>query len=475
MMKIKEKWLSMSHPNKVLFVIIIISIIVIICMFFFKKNTVQSESVTLPKDVTIASIAELSMNQDALPLNGRVKSKTEATIRSETSGIIKKNYHKLGDYVKSGEMLMILDNSSQFANNSQSESIIAVAEANLKSTIEQQDLAVKTAYDNMLNSNIEAIPDDSEKDYVAPIISGNYNLGKEGIIKVHFYYSNGGVSFTVSGITQGTGMNNAITPQPIGNSGLYIKSSDNTRIEEEDWVINIPNKKASNYLSNYNAYQTAIKTRENAVLLAKANLNQAKAGQTISNIQLSKTIIYSPVSGTINSFNLNQGDLVSMGQEIAFVSDNKNLEIVTYVSENDKSDITIGGITKINNQYDGVITSIASAIDPNTNRIEVKISPVKEIPDLINGQSVNLKINRTSSNTASTGIKYLSIPLSALKVESDRMVVFTVDSSGKLVSFPVKDGPIIGDKIIISEIEPTIKIITDARGHKDGDVVTIKQ
>ena len=46
------------------------------------------------------------------------------------------------------------------------------------------------------------------------------------------------------------------------------------------WNINIPNTTASNYLANYNAYQTALETQTQAVSNAQAALDQANASLT---------------------------------------------------------------------------------------------------------------------------------------------------------------------------------------------------
>jgi len=151
------------------------------------------------------------------------------------------------------------------------------AENNLEKTISTQQTLVQNAYYNLLNSTPEARPKDGTGDYIAPIISGNYNLGKEGTIKLVSYYSAGGSSFSATGLTEGTGTANSITSQPIGDSGLFIKFPSTTNININDWVIEIPNKKASNYLQNYNAYQAALKGQAQAVSLATSDLDQARA------------------------------------------------------------------------------------------------------------------------------------------------------------------------------------------------------
>ena len=90
-----------------------------------------------------------------------------------------------------------------------------------------EDTLVDNAYNDLLNSTPEAVPSSGTSDYVAPTISGNYNLDKEGAIIVKIY----GTDFSVSGIASGTGVLTTTTAQPIGNS-MYMGIHTNPIISE---------------------------------------------------------------------------------------------------------------------------------------------------------------------------------------------------------------------------------------------------
>ena len=67
------------------------------------------------------------------------------------------------------------------------------------------------------------------------------------------------------------------------------------------------------------------------------------------------------------------------------------------------------------------------------------------------------------------------VPLSALKITPDGAAVFTVTVDGKLEAVPVIKGQLFGDNIeITSGISKDTRIVTDARGLKNGQVVLIK-
>jgi len=218
---------------------------------------------------------------------------------------------------------------------------VSRAENNLEKTKSTQDTLVQNAYYNLLNSTSEAVPADGTSDYVAPTISGSYSLGKEGAINLESYYSTNGTSFKVTGLTSGSGTSNSIISQPIGDSGLYIKFPSTTNISVTNWVINIPNKKASNYLANYNAYQAALKTQSQAVSSATSDLEQAQATLTakqatarpedvaIAKAQVdsatgalqiaqgayNNNFIYAPADGVITVVNVKIGEISNMNQK----------------------------------------------------------------------------------------------------------------------------------------------------------------
>ena len=69
----------------------------------------------------------------------------------------------------------------------------------------------------------------------------------------------------------------------------------------------------------------------------------------------------------------------------------------------------------------------------------------------------------------------LSIPLSALKIGSGGIVVFTVDENSKLVPHEVVLGTLNGDRVnIMSGVTADTIIVTDARGLQAGETVVVK-
>ena len=212
--------------------------------------------------------------------------------------------------------------------------------------------------------------------------------------------------------------------------------------------------------------------RSEDVIIAEAQLKQAEAGLQSAYASLEKTIIRAPISGTINSLELESGDFVSAFIPVVTLANNKTLEIITYITEEDRNDIKVGSTVAIGSNWQGVIKNIAPSLDPQTKKIKVEISVADSEISLTNGQSVSLLLQRSSSE--GQVIVDFSVPISAIKIGADRTVVYTIDRENKLVAHPVVLGSILGGKIIISEgVSVDMKIITDARGLQEGQAVEV--
>jgi multidrug resistance efflux pump len=346
----------LSKPTQV---ISVTALLAIIAGIFIYKNVGIAPIVRIQEDdLKTASIFGGYRNGDevnlAFPKGGRV----------HTVDV------KVGDTVKKGDVLASLDAIDTEGMMNQACGALAVAQANyekilngasspdidvLKASLlraqsnydktkETQDVAVKNAYFNLLNSTVQAFPTNATSDDSAPLISGTYNLGQEGVIALEFFHSTGGsgVAFRASGMATGTGQVNLINEQPIGNSGLYLKFKDSMQIQNENWTISIPNKKAPNYLSNLNAYQAALRVRDQMVADANAALDQAKsvlaakqAAARPEDVSIAKAgveaaagalrvaegaynnnFIYAPEDGTITVLNIKAGEIAVMNQRI---------------------------------------------------------------------------------------------------------------------------------------------------------------
>jgi len=257
---------------------------------------------------------------------------------------------------------------------------------------------------------------------------------------------------------------------------LAARSSINTTIGTIAAEINALNASVTALeVSKKNKEIGIVGGRSEDVLAAEASLKQAQGSLAGARASYEKTVIRTPITGTLNSFPIKKGSFVSLYQPVAVVSNNNALEVTAFITEDDRNQVSTGSTVLIDGRYDGVITSIAPALDPLTKKIEVNITP-RVIPELlVNGSSVRVEIERDVRTADIDSSLPITIPISALKIEPDKKVIFVVDNANTLIAHTVVLGPIVGEKVVIAEgLTQDMTIVTDARGLKEGQIVEIK-
>lgn len=450
MKKAKEIFINNVLKKKKVWIPLLV-VIVIVLIFLFKPNNDAKNTVT---DVA----KYLDLKQTVLA-TGQVVSNTDLNLSFNTNGVVKSIKVKVGDKVKAGQVLATLDQSSVLATLTSAKGALAAANARYKRILEgstseevklseiileqtknTQETLIENAYENLLNSTPEAVPEEEDDNYTAPTISGTYHLGKEGKIMIETYNSSGGTSYTLSGLTTGTGLANNITAQPLGNSGLYIKFPTDANALSTDWVIEIPNKKAPDYLANYNAYQSTLVGAKSAIDQRQAELDLKKASARPSDIDLANadiisaqgqvqlasagynnTVIVAPVDGTITSIDIKQGELTQALKEVITLQDVSNIYLEANINEANITNLNIGMPVDITydafgteKNFKGNITKIDPSSTLISGVVNYKVTAsVEQTSELRPGMTANMTINVMEKNNI------LAIPSRAILTDKD--------------------------------------------------------
>ena len=524
--------------EKIKYAAILFIAIVLISLFISRITDGQDDTPFQQlKEVEVKNVALLSNDQVALELIGKVRSQTEATIRTEVSGEIVGVYQRVGNYIGAGTIIAEIKNSSQRALVLQAEGSVDQARANLQKiqggtrdeqlsileiTAENNKASYESAKISAVNDLISVYADiddairrkadqtfsnprsenpvfnlptsdfqlvnnlESDRIEIARIIDrqsaerstvsteidleAEIAATKTEILFITTFLDDLTLSLTKAIATQSS---TQATIDAFKLDASTARSSVNSLLSKLSFTLeNLNNKKAASDIANKNLEQGVTGERAEDITVAEASLKQAEGGLRSAQASLEKTLIRSPISGTINTLSVRRGDFVSVFLLAAIVSNNSALEIQAFVTEEDKREIKIGGSVTVAGNYKGIVTSIAPGLDPVTRKIEVKIG-IEDDVDLTHGTTVRISIDRT--NSSATDIERILIPLSALKVEANRIVVFTVSSENVLVAHEIVEGLIVGEKIVIeSGLLPNMFIVTDARGLKEGQTVTLK-
>ncbi len=260
--------------HKIVATILIIVVASFSYYYFFKRT-----STSVAYQYATVKRGSISSTVSA---TGQVTPNSQVDLKPKVNANVTGVYVKAGDRVTTGQVLFRLDATDAYKQVRDAKTSLASANIALEKlrnpksidilsvndSIKQEeeskvsnDQKVQTAYNTLLNANLTPIPEVSYTTEVAPILSGNYLLGKEGQIKITVYQGGPtGYSFAATGLVTTTGQVNTSVAQPIGNSGLFIKWV--TPSPQTNWIIDIPNKQSTSYLSNYNAWQNAATNRD---------------------------------------------------------------------------------------------------------------------------------------------------------------------------------------------------------------------
>lgn len=219
--------------------------------------------------------------------------------------------------------------------------------------------------------------------------------------------------------------------------------------------------------------------RPEDVQVAEAGVLQARGVLAGATAALEQALIRTPIAGTITSFSVARGDFVSMQQPVAVVANEAQAqEVVVYVSEDVRDTLHVGMEALVDGRYAGIITGVDPGLDPVTKRARVTVG-VPEDASLTNGAFVEVAVTQdgedgTAENDAERIRAGWYLPISAIKVLPDGLVVFTVTEEHTLAAHPITEGTIVGDRMLIpDDLAPELRIVTDVRGLSIGEQVKI--
>jgi multidrug efflux pump subunit AcrA (membrane-fusion protein) len=516
-------WFLELPPYKRVMAVAGVILIIIIASRILPSAAKEEELVDMPKSVTLASVYDLSNKTTSVPLVGQVTSTNEATIRAESSGRLTKVYKKLGDKVYAGQVIAEFENSGERAAVLQAEGAYESAKAgrdialinSANTTLGIDDIKTNTI--NTINSTFTTIDDIVRaKTDVAFTDPRTENprlkvLIPDSILQSSIEQQRNQIEkMLVARFTKNLAMNNnsdliaelqkvqaetQIVKNYLDDLGnAYVKALANQEFSQSSLDVNKSivggsRSAISGTLSSLSGAKVALQNGIAAESIAgrttgdkspntasvDAQVKTAQGGYLSALSRLEKTIIRSPITGTLNSLTIDTGDYVTPSAQVAVVSNNGALEVVTYITSEDIKRVQVGGVVNINGKLKGVVTRIASAVDPITKKIEVRVGISEEGAQLVNGQSVRVEVGGESvSNVKVIASQIIKIPLSAVKITPRESYVFTLSGSSTLVSVPVELGTLLGEEVeIVTGLTPDLMIVKDARGLKAGEEVTV--
>jgi RND family efflux transporter MFP subunit len=470
---------------------VIIALIVIVIGYF----VVHAATAKTPPPSYVLGTVQTGTIVSTVTGSGQISTSDTVTIKPQVSGQLLASLVQAGQPVKRGQVLFTIQATDaaravRTAQDNLASAQLALRAAQSQDSTSTGDLAkaVKNAYITLLSSNLQALPADlTTSGYNAPTISGNFTLAKEGTITITTYSSQGGISFLASGLTSGVGLTNTTTPQPIGDSGLYIIFPSGIK-GGLTWNIAIPNTNASSYISNENAYETAQENQtaatdpngSTAVDLASKQLAVTQAQDNLASAEetLAEYTITSPFDGTLASVTGNVGDQVSSADTLGTVITNQEIATLS-LNEVDVSKVQVG--QKATLTFDAIngltLTGTVSTVDPvgtvssGVVNYTVTISLDTQDARIKSGMSV------TAAIQAGIAQDVLTVPASAIKTINGSSYVLTVPANDAATPSTANNGVILSVAPIQTPVEIGLTDGTDTEitsGLMDGQQIVTR-
>ncbi len=365
----RKMGILMEDHKRAVYVTIFILVIAIIGVFMLSRK----QKVVL--DVGVAERMDLVKTVMA---SGKVTSSTDLALSFQASDIVSAINFKVGDKVKKGQVIAVLQNDSERANLTKAKGQLLGAKARLQKVLEgassvdimaaqdaldnavrTQDRIVNNAFRKMMSDDLVLLPLRNDMNPAnSPTISGSFGGKIEGVY--NFDFSGSQYDLRYSGLEAGT-VPVINLSQPLGNLGLTISFPTTSYSYNDEWVMRVPNKDGKNYTANLNAYNAAVATRDEVVGNLQSKLDQVKAASRPADVaaaqadvlsaqgvveaaqaDLDKTYLMAPADGTVTKIDISLGDLVTMNMPVVTVQDVGHLYIEANVNESDIVGLSVG-------------------------------------------------------------------------------------------------------------------------------------
>jgi RND family efflux transporter MFP subunit len=172
---------------------------------------------------------------------------------------------------------------------------------------------------------------------------------------------------------------------------------------------------------------------------ARIAIQQAEAAMEMANIQLGEVVIKAPFDGVVADLMVSTGSRVGPQSGVAqFIS--KDVEVVVSVPESRIGQLKKGQSAALQitaypgQEFPGVVSSIAPVANTNTRTFEVKITPTKGMNLLRSGMYVNASI------LAEEKQQTLLAPRAAIVTSGEQPLVYVVKSDNIVEQRPVTTG-----------------------------------
>ena len=450
------------------------------------------------KHVSLVDAGTLLGGSGSVSADGVVQSVSQVDLRSQISAPISYIGVSLGDHVSAGQTLAELSNADIRAQLDQAKLSVSAEGISLDSARRAAVDAIHDSYlkaDEAIHTQIDPMLYNSTKTSVQLSAFDTDPVHYQGIIAERTDLTNVFNSWNtvVNGLSDkpsDTALTNALRVSEenirkvqdlldsiaaiLNNAATIALPSDLTTINT--WKATVTAARSS--MSGVSSSLTATDRSFSNALVTQGGVGAAPSTVAQSGVknleaQLAKTLITSPISGTVAALPLRTGELATPGTLIATVVGSGSLQVDAFASAEDIARIVKGAKAYIEGTTTGMVSSIATAVNPTNKKVEVKVLITDpERSRLVIGQNVNVRI--AADQRATGAASSFRVPIQDVKIVPGEAYVFTVDDQSKLVRHDVTLGNVQGDYVeVTGGLTPDMQIVSPVYELEAGQEVSV--
>ena len=451
----------------------VIVVIVILALLWYFRSTRKSDNLGSIETATV----ELGTITQVISATGSVTAQTGAQVNigSQITGRIKRLYADVGSKVKAGQTIAELDLPDVRAQLSQARASLNVARLKLQQNASGVGLQRTNVNSDILKA--QANVDTARAAYNQSLADARLQVStaKAAVRQAQASAKNAHTfldrnrQLLAKGYVAAQDVDNAETQAAVADAqldsaGESLKLTQaKTATEIKTAQSAVDNAKAVFAAARAGTAQNVIKGQ--SVSEARAAVQQAQAQVEYWQAQWAKTVIKSPISGTVLSLAVQQGETIAAGLSaptLIRVTDLDRLQVDAFVDETDIGSVRIGQPASVtvdaypNRVFRGRVIKIASGATMQQNVVTYDTTIA------LDNREGLLKPDLTATVQITVGEKHdvIVAPIEAVKAQGKSQVVY-VRKGDKVSVRPVTTG--------ISD-ETRTEIVS---GLREGDVIVL--
>jgi HlyD family secretion protein len=423
-----------------------------------------------PVEVSAVSVLVAPAHTGSISLvysySGDLKAKDSVSVVPESSGRIESVFAKVGDSLKAGDPMAIVESKTYSAQLKQAEANLDLARLSITKmedgTRPEQIAAAQAAVQFARNAvnDVNTINDDERTAAVAAMAQ------TEAALKLaQSNYDDVAWAGQVGMLPQSLQLEQATVAYQAARAAYNLQTRPSDT-QLSPLMIQLAQAEMTLALAKQPYTKTDFDLARGKVTLAEAALDLAR-------IQMDETTIRAPFDGVVAELYIAEGSMVGPATPVAlFVSG--QLEVVVNIEESRITQIRDGQNAALRvNAYPGedfpaVVTSIAPVADNSTHTFVVKVTPVDEAGKLRGGMYADLSLLVEEKQAA------LLVPRAALTLINDKQSVYVVTDNVAAVR-QVTTGLSDRDNVeVLSGLKPEEAVVTAGQANlTDGAQVEV--